>query len=104
MHYINTFKEQTFGYLHVNILIIPGLSKKLGLRPKPGRAKPEPPSMARLKVFESPSPQKPGQSRGFQAKPGRAHHYLQGRVKLKRLEILQSLPVCAIITWPVNDI
>ena len=77
MHYVNTFEEQTFGYLHVNILIIPGLSKKPGLRPKPGRAKPEPPSTARLKVLESPSPQKPGQSRGFQAKPGRAHHYVR---------------------------
>ena len=59
MHYVNTFEEQNFRYLHVNISIIPGLGKKPGLRPKPGRAKPEPLSMARLKVLESPSPQKP---------------------------------------------
>jgi len=74
MHYVNTFEEQNFRHLHINILIIPGLGKKPGLRPKPGRAKPEPPSMARLKVLESLSPQKPGQSWGFQAKPGHVHH------------------------------
>jgi len=96
MHYVNTFEEQNFRYLHVNISIIHGLGKKPGLRPKPGQAKPEPSSMARPKVLESPSPQKPGQSRGLSGQAGPCTSLLlvallssnpdsKGKPKLKRV-------------------
>ncbi|KIM77912.1 hypothetical protein PILCRDRAFT_605938 [Piloderma croceum F 1598] len=41
------------------------------LRPKPSQSQPSLTALARPPDFESPSRQKPGQSRGFQAKPGR---------------------------------
>ena len=44
-------------------------------RPKPGQAKPTFWLLAWLGILQSPSRLKPGQSRGFQAKPEPAHHY-----------------------------
>ena len=45
-----------------------------GLRLKPSQAKPEPSITARPTIIKSRSPLKPGQSRGFQAKPGHSQH------------------------------
>ena len=47
-------------------------------RPKPGQAKPYFWLLAWLMILPGPSRLKPGQSRGFQAKPEPAHHYICG--------------------------
>jgi len=44
--------------------------------PKPSQAKPDFWLLARLTISSSPGRLKPGQSRGFEAKPQPAHHYL----------------------------
>jgi hypothetical protein len=53
------------------------IHQKPRLRPKPGQAKPDFWLWARLTISSSQSHLKPGQSRGFQAKPEPAHHYSQ---------------------------
>ena len=45
------------------------------LGPKPGRAKPKSLALAWLMFLVGQSQVKPSQSRGFQVKPGQAHHY-----------------------------
>ena len=54
--------------------LVTGLCDRPQLRPKPGPAKPNFRLLARLVILQSPSRLKPGQSRGFQAKPEPAHH------------------------------
>ena len=51
------------------------ISQKPRPGPKPGQAKPNFWLLARLTISSSPSRLKPGQSRGFQAKPEPARHY-----------------------------
>lgn len=66
--------------------------------PKPGKAPAYgfPGLLAWLEVCQSQSPPKPGQSRGFGAKPGRANHYMhaQPRPSLSSQRVFSWLDYC----------
>ena len=70
------------------------ISQKPQPGPKPGQAKPNFWLLARLTISSSPSHLKPGQNRGFQAKPEPAHHqwWLYHSQHQKDLSLPKELP------------
>ena len=73
-HWLYCCRSTTFGFHRPSVIVLARVSfypHGPGLGPKPSQRQPSSTALARPADFKSLSRRKPGQSRGFQAKPGR---------------------------------